>query len=165
VQEKPPDFEILVRALIEAEARVVLIGGFAMMAHGSNTDTRDVDFAFARDKQTVHALKVALDPYKPRPRDFPLDLPFLWDEQSIWVSTLLTLQTTVGKIDLLAEIEGVGSFDELDRGALVVPMFGLPVKVASLQHLVAMKLAAGRPKDLIHSEELKRLIELKRSKS
>ena len=157
MQEKPPDLESLIRALIEKGARVVLVGGYAMIAHGANTETRDVDFAFAREKQTVRAIVEALAPFRPFPREFPAGLPFVWDELSVSTSTLMTLQTTAGKIDLLGETPGVETFEELYRSADTINLYGFQVKVACMEHLIAMKRAAGRQKDLDHLQNLENL--------
>ena len=158
MQEKPPDLESLIRALAETGARVVLIGGYAMIAHGANTETRDVDFAFARDKHNIRAIVDALAPFKPVPREFPPGVPFIWDEQSVWNSSLLTLQTTLGKIDLLGETPGVNSFEDLYSDAPTIRLYGFDVRVASLDHLRLMKQAAGRDKDLNHLKIIENLV-------
>lgn len=66
----------------------------------------------------------------------------------------LTLTTDVGDIDLLAEPAGVDSFEGLWERANVMEIFGLQVRVASIEDLIAMKRAAGRPKDQQHLLEL-----------
>ncbi len=158
MQEKPPDLESLIRALAESRAKVVLIGGYAMIAHGANTETRDVDFAFGRDRHNIRAIVDALAPFKPVPREFPPGVPFIWDEQSVWNSSLLTLQTTLGKIDLLGETPGISSFEDLYADAPTIRLYGFDVRVASIDHLRAMKQAAGRDKDLDHLKMIDGLV-------
>ena len=48
---------------------------------------------------------------------------------------------------------GIHAYDELRRDALVATFEGLEVRVASIDHLIAMKRAANRPKDKLMVEE------------
>jgi hypothetical protein len=51
-------------------------------------------------------------------------------------------------------IPGDLAFEHLARGAVVTSLGGRPVRVCSREDLIAMKRAAGRPKDLIEVEVL-----------
>jgi len=150
VPEKLPDFTTVLKALRESGAQVVLIGGVAMNAHGTDTATFDIDFAFARTRQTERAIAQALGRFHPRPKGFPEGLPFVWDETTVHNMTTLTLATAEGDVDFLAEPDGAPPFTELAARALEVEVFGERVLVASIDDLIAMKRAAGRPKDLLH---------------
>ncbi len=72
----------------------------------------------------------------------------------------MTLTTDAGSLDLLGEAPGAGPFEELWNRAVVVELDGSPVRVASVDDLIAMKTAAGRPKDKDHVLELRALREL-----
>lgn len=65
--------------------------------------------------------------------------------------------TKSGAIDLLGEIVGVGSFDELKPSAVEVELFGLTCRCASLDQPLRAKRAAGRPKDFEVIAELESL--------
>jgi hypothetical protein len=67
-----------------------------------------------------------------------------------------TFITDAGSLDILGSPSGIpGGYEELDRGAdKVLLTGGLEVKVASIDDLIRMKRAAGRPKDLIEVEVL-----------
>jgi predicted nucleotidyltransferase len=157
VLDRLPDFERLLSALDAAGVRYVLIGGLAMIAQGSSYQTDDADLAFARDRANVASLSEALKPFDPRPVDFPRELPFVWDGQTLHNSSVLTLETTIGRIDLLGEPAGIDSFDGLFERSTTVDLFGHSVKVASIDDLIAMKQAAGREKDRLHILELEAL--------
>ncbi len=72
----------------------------------------------------------------------------------------ITLVTDAGSLDLLGEAPGAGPFEELWERAVVVEIDGSSVRVASVDDLIAMKTAAGRPKDKDHVLELRALREL-----
>ena len=61
---------------------------------------------------------------------------------------LLTLETTQGALDLLAAPPGAPPYAELKQRAEEVDVDGQAVAIASFDDLVAMKRAAGRPRDL-----------------
>jgi hypothetical protein len=65
-----------------------------------------------------------------------------------------TLTTDLGSLDLLATPAGTDGFDDLARTAESLELFGHGVLVASVDDLIRMKRAAGRPKDLLAVEEL-----------
>ena len=52
---------------------------------------------------------------------------------------------------------GAPGYEELHREATIVEIAGLPLRVASLDHLVRMKEAAGRPQDKIDAAEYRAL--------
>jgi hypothetical protein len=104
-------------------------------------------------------LREALLPFHPRPRGFPPELPFIWDEATLRNSSVLRLQTDLGDIDLLAEVAGVGGYEEARQGSQMVSAFDRPLAVLELRKLIRAKQAAGRPKDLSMIPELESLFE------
>lgn len=160
MQEREPDFFALLRTLEAGRVRFVLIGGLAMIALGSNHVTQDVDIVYARDPENIAALVQVLKTQHPRLRGAPEDLPFIFDVRTFRNMLNMTLTTDAGSLDLLGEAPGAGSFEELWERAVVVELDGSPVRVASIEDLIAMKTAAGRPKDKDHVLELRALREL-----
>jgi hypothetical protein len=77
----------------------------------------------------------------------------------------LTLQTRLGMFDVLAEVTGLGDFDEVARRAVLMELFGQPARVLSLEGLITAKKAAGREKDklgVMHLEAVKRRLDEQR---
>ncbi len=70
-----------------------------------------------------------------------------------------TLSTTNGAIDLLGEIVGGGTFEDLLPYSLTISLFGSEVRLLDLPWLTRVKRAAGRPKDLEVIAELEALEE------
>ncbi|MEP7352658.1 MAG: nucleotidyltransferase [Acidobacteriota bacterium] len=156
------NFEIAVQRLCDAGAEFVVIGGWAAIFHGSAHVTNDLDICYSRDAKNLSRLAGALAPYNPRPRGFPEDLPFVWDARTLSNGTVFTLITDLGIIDLLAEVSGIGTYDEVRAASLEVDAFGRCIRALNLQALIQSKKAAGRPKDLLILPELEGLLEAER---
>lgn len=150
---KAPDLRRLLAPLIKHGVDFVLIGGMAGIARGSNYPSYDLDVAYARDKANVGRLVSALKDIEVRLRGAPADLPFQLDERTIENGANFTFITPFGDFDVLADVVGIRSYDELVAKSEEKDVFGLPVRVASLDHLIAMKQAANRPKDRNMLEE------------
>jgi predicted nucleotidyltransferase len=150
---KAPDLRSLLEPLVRNEVDFVLIGGMAGIARGSNYPSYDLDVAYARDKSNVRRLVAALRKIGVRLRGAPADLPFLLDERTIENGANFTFITPFGDFDVLADVAGIRSYGELVAKSEEKEVFGLPVQVASLDHLIAMKRAANRPKDRNMLEE------------
>jgi hypothetical protein len=67
---------------------------------------------------------------------------------------MLTLTTRDGELDLLVDPPGSPSYAALRRRSDVVELAGVSVRIASLEDLIGMKRAAGRPQDEIDIESL-----------
>ena len=67
---------------------------------------------------------------------------------------MLTLATREGNLDLLVDSPGSPGYTALRRRADVIELAGTSVRIASLEDLLEMKRAAGRPQDEIDIESL-----------
>ena len=139
----------------------VVIGGYAAIAHGSAQYTNDLDICFAPDGENLEALARALLDLRSRLRGVDEDVPFVPDAAALRGVELLTLDTDAGPLDLLATPQRGPGYEALRRRALRVEVSGVVTRVASLADLIAMKRAAGRPKDLIALEELETIDRLR----
>jgi len=151
--------DVAVQTLVDAGVEFVLIGGWAAILNGSVQATVDLDICYARTPGNHRRLAAALSPFRPRPREFPAGLPFVWDAATLNNGKLFTLSTTLGPIDLLAEVSGVGAFQQVKASAKVVEAFDRSVWTLDLRGLIDSKRAAGRPKDLQALLELESLLE------
>ena len=152
------EFRQIIAALASAGLRFVIVGGVAMRLQGSAHITDDIDFAVARDPANLEALVKALAPYHPALRGAPPGLPFFWDARTLKNIMNITLRTDLGSVDLLGKLAGAASFEQLWSDAATIDLDGVPVRVASIPSLIAMKRAAGRPKDLLHLMELEQML-------
>jgi predicted nucleotidyltransferase len=147
------------RTLVDAGVEFVLIGGWSAILHGSSFMTHDLDICFSRKRENVRRLVQALAPYHPRLRDAPAAVPFVWEESTLRNGTIFTLETDLGPIDLMAEVTGLGTFEDIEPRALSVEAFDRHVQTLDLKSLIASKRAAGREKDLRVLPELESLLE------
>ena len=85
------------------------------------------------------------------------------DGQTLRRADLLTLETSLGSLDLLASPPGAPPYAELKQRAEAIEIESHEVLVASLDDLIAMKRAAGRPRDLEDIEALEAIERLQRS--
>jgi hypothetical protein len=143
----------LLRALNEAGVDYVVIGGLAGMAHGSSYPSFDLDIAYARDPQNLERLAQVLRSLDVKLTNAPADLPFQIDAKTLYNGANFTFDTPLGRFDILGSADGMSSYEELRAGARQGEIEGEPARIASIDHLIAMKRAANRPKDRLMLEE------------
>jgi len=154
--------EPVIKSLTENAVEFVIVGGVAITAHGSAYLTQDLDFCYSRSKENFKKIVSALDSFKPRPRNLPENLPFVFDERTLQNGTNFTFDTEIGDVDLLGEVAGVGTYEAVDKESEIKILFGYAVKVLSIEGLIKAKRAAGRTKDLLVLPELEALLEISR---
>lgn len=148
--------EELLRLLLEHDVRFVVIGGFAAQAHGSPSLTGDLDIVPSWDGDNLRKVADVLDSIAAVRHGVPADAPPMppLDARTLRAGSVFTLNSRFGRIDLLANPDPGFDFEMLVRNAIRVEFFGVPVLAAGLDDLIAMKRAAGRPKDRIELEIL-----------
>ena len=154
------DFRAAVTTLQNGKVEFIVIGGLAATLHGSARVTFGVDVLYRRSDKNIARLAGALAPLDPYLRGAPEGLPFRWDAQTIKAGLNFTLATTLGPIDLLGEVAGIGHYDDAVPHARALTVFGHKTRVLDLDWLIKSKRAAGRTKDLEVLAELELLQEL-----
>jgi predicted nucleotidyltransferase len=148
-----PALETLVRHGVD----FVLIGGLAAIVLGSSYSTSDLDVAYARDRPNLERLAEALRELSAKLRGAPPDLPFRLDAETLEAGLNFTFETHGGNLDVFGEPAGAPAYEELKRRSSVELIEGLEIRVASLDHLIAMKQVAGRTKDTLLASQLRTL--------
>lgn len=138
-----------VQTLVDGGVEFVIIGGWSAILHGSSYITNDLDVCFSRRKENLVRLARALVPFHPKLRDFAGRPALFWDETTLRNGAIFALSTGLGVIDLLAEVRGLGGFDEVKAHSVVMDAFDRRVRTLDLPSLIRAKRAAGRPKDLL----------------
>ena len=151
------DFATLIRLLSENEVEFIIVGGAAATAHGSARLTLDLDVVYSRSARNIERTVEALRSIQPYLRGAPPGLPFKWSIETIQKGLNFTLTTKLGALDLLGEIVGGGSYEQLLPDAIRIEVGGVECLCLGLQRLIEVKRAAGRPKDLETVAELERI--------
>ena len=153
------DFNALIRLLREGRVEFIIVGGAAATAHGSVRLTLDLDIVYDRSNENIARLVSVLKPLQPYLRGAPPGLPFDWSEETVHKGLNFTLITTLGAIDLLGEITGGGNYENLLSGTVKLEVGGVECLCLSLDRLIQVKRAAGRPKDFEAIDELEAIQE------
>lgn len=151
--------ETVIKLLSKSKVDYVIIGGVAFKTHSSGYVTYDFDFCYSRIDKNLERIVEALSPYNPRPRDFPIELPFIFDKTTLKNATNFTFQSEIGDIDMLADVDGIGNFQEVLNHSEIFHLYGFDVNILSIEGLIKAKRAAGRTKDLLVLPELEALKE------
>ena len=144
----------ILKTLLGSQVRFVLIGGLASQVHGSPSLTGDVDICFALDGDNLRRLSDALAALAAIRRGLEEGINAPIDHRALRAGDVFTLSTRFGDLDLLAHPEPSLDFESLQSRSIAAEIFGLEIRVASLEDLMDMKRAAGRPKDRIELEIL-----------
>lgn len=151
----PFDPSAVLRILVRHEVRFVLVGGLSGTYWGSPTVTLDLDICYERSRPNLAALANALRELKATLRGAPEGLPFQLDARTLELGDSFTFNTPFGPFDCLGTPSGTGGFADLARNASELTVdANTSVLVCSLDDLIRMKTAAGRPKDRVELEIL-----------
>lgn len=138
----------ILRRLVREEVEFVVIGGVAAVSYGSPLATDDVDVCAPMDRDNAIRIVRAVADLQPRWRfrpDMPVvtvDHPLLGRLKNIY------LRTSIGVLDVLGELPEVCSYEQVAASAVVRAIDDVSCRFISMDHLLAAKRAAGRPRDL-----------------
>jgi hypothetical protein len=161
MQEALDPFPLL-QFLQDRGVQHIIVGGFAVNAHGFIRATKDIDVVpdpspenlavLADALRDVDATIVGMDDL--RHEELPMDPTRAED---LLQGGNFCVITTLGRIDVMQWLDGLDTenlYAKLDPDALESDINGLKVRICSLEHLLAMKRVAGRVQDL---EDIKHL--------
>ena len=140
--------------LTQHDVRFVVIGGVAGAIHGSPSVTQDLDICYERSPDTIEHLADALRSIHAKLRGVDDDVPFSLDAAAIAAGDHFTFVTELGDLDCLGIPAGTLGYDDVVRKAVDIDLDGFVVSVASVDDLIRMKRAAGRPRDVAELEIL-----------
>lgn len=152
-------FGDILSLLAGGNVKFILIGGLAGIAQGAARATVDVDVVYSRDSGNIQRLVATLSDASPYLRGVPPGLPFRFDEPTVSSGLNFTLTTTVGDLDLIGDVPGGGTYEELLPFTEELELFDVTMRCVTLERLIQLKRASGRPKDLEALSELIALME------
>jgi predicted nucleotidyltransferase len=147
--------ELIVSTLNDHQAKYLIVGGLAVVAHGYVRFTADLDLILSMDTQNLLASVAALSSLKYRPR---APVPFeqfiepdnrlRWiKEKGLTVFSLYSPDHAVTEIDLFVDPPLI--FDQAYSKAIRMEIApGIEASFCSIEDLIDLKTKAGRPQDL-----------------
>jgi hypothetical protein len=126
----------------------VAIGCFAANAYGSRRLTLDVDVVPEPEQGNFERLAAALSELGAPASAVDSAFRDLDPRDGFDLARILKVPTAVGDLDLMNAAVGAPPYEELRERSIEVDVRGTPIRIASLDDLIAMKRAAGRPQDL-----------------
>jgi hypothetical protein len=155
------DISSLLGRLSNAHVDFVVIGGVAVIAHGYERNTKDLDICYSPDPDNLAALGQVLVDLGARLRNIDEDIPFVPDARTLRGMQILTLDTRLGGLDLLVDPDGSPGYAALKANAERISFDNREILIASIEDLVAMKRAANRPQDQTDIEALNAVLRLR----
>jgi len=142
--------------LAERGVAFVVVGGIAAAMRGSLRETTDLDVLVDRSPENLTRLAAVLTELEARVKGSPRP-PMPIDPSILMGMELITFDTIVGEVDILEVGKGEWTYERVVGGAENVEIAGEMVRLISIEDLIAMKRAAGRPKDVETADELEAL--------
>ncbi len=164
-RERPLDLGRLLATLARHDVDYVVIGGVATQVHGHRRTTMDLDLTPDPAPENLRRLSSALEELEARPSDPELaegELSSADPDRLAVAAIVPPLNTRHGQVHVLKEPKGARSFEQLRESALVVELDGVEIAIVSLDDLIRIKRAAGRPADL---DDIAALTEVERQRN
>jgi hypothetical protein len=149
------DLKTLIRSLNQQGADYLLIGGYALFAHGYHRATTDIDVLVPATRQAGTMIKQAL---MALPDQAARDIDPLWFEEG---GNIRVADAFV--VDIMLNACGE-TFDSLRRFAETIDLEGLPMRTVNLEGLLRTK-QTTRDKDVADRIVLERALQEFRERS
>lgn len=143
------DYKDILRALYDENVSFLLVGAYAMAAHGYPRATMDIDIWVMPSPQNAEAVLCAL-------RRFGAPLHDLTKEDLQKEGTIFQIGVAPRRIDIITAASGL-RFEDAHKRALSVEIEGIKIYIPSIDDLITNKKASGRTKDLADVEALESL--------
>jgi len=135
--------------LSEKKVKFLLVGAYAMAAHGYPRSTVDIDLWIMPDFENALLVLQSLE-------DFGAPIGDLSAKDLQKDGLIFQIGVAPCRIDILTSIDGLQFKDAFSRSE-VTEIEGIPIHVLSIPDLIINKRATGRTKDLADAEALEEL--------
>lgn len=142
------NFKELLQLFSEEGVRFLLVGGYALGAHGYPRAAKSMDVFVGANKDNADRVMRALNRFGIRLDDVT-EVDFSSD------GVTYRIGVAPQRIDIITGISGV-SFEDAHRRRVRVILEGTEVLVISLEDLITNMISRGRPQDLLDADTLKR---------
>ena len=143
------DYRDMLQALSDEKVKFLLVGAYALAAHGYPRATMDIDIWVMPSPENADAVLRAL-------RHFGAPLHSLTKDDLAKEGTVFQIGVAPRRIDIITAASGL-RFDEAFAHATPVEIEGITVHIPSVADLIRNKRASGRTRDLADAEALEDL--------
>lgn len=156
--------EPLIAALVDHDVVFIVVGGYAVAAHGFPRATKDIDICPDPDEENLERLAKALAALEASPiglDEFEREFDREPDLNGLRMGGNWALLTRYGRLDVMqtfsfdGAIDGAGDYHDLISGVVERDFLGHRVSFCSYEDLLRMKQAAGRAQDKVDIESLR----------
>lgn len=156
--------EPLLAVLQDGGVNFVIVGGYAVAAHGFPRATKDIDICPDPSEANLQRLAAALAELEAMPiglDEFEGEFDLKPDREGLKMGGNWTLMTKHGRLDVMQTfsfdggMDGEGGYEDLVAHAVERTFLGHQVRFCSYNDLLRMKRAAGRAQDNVDIESLK----------
>jgi hypothetical protein len=148
-----PDFVDFIAALLQAQARFLVVGAHALAVHGVPRATGDIDIWIDRTSANVDRVWAALLAF-----GVPVDTLRISVDDLQRPNTVIQIGLPPRRIDILTDVSGL-AFDEAWTGRMMHTMQTLNIPFLGRAAFLQNKRASGRLKDLADIEALGEAVE------
>lgn len=152
--ERPLDIQELFRVLNEHGVDYLVIGGVAAQVHGRRRTPMKLEVMPSPGPDNFERLAAALVALDAHPIELGPSAPTPTAEQLRVAPVVPPLRTRHGELHVLNEVPGATAYAGMRTRALDVDLDGIVIQIISVDDLIRMKQAAGRPSDLEDIEAL-----------
>lgn len=145
------NFRDMLNALNDAGAEYLIVGAYAMAAHGCPRATGDIDIWVRPERDNATAVWSALKAFGAPRSQISLD-------DFTTPNVVYQIGVAPHRIDFLTSIDGV-DFGLAWDNRITINVDGISVYVLGVKELLKNKVATGRTKDLLDVEILNKLLE------
>lgn len=143
------DYRDMLHALSVENVKFILIGAYALAAHGYPRATMDIDIWVMPSPDNSDAVFRAL-------RRFGAPVNSITKEDFQIDGTIFQIGVAPRRIDIITAASGL-TFEETYRNSIPINIDGVEVHIPSIEDLILNKKASGRTKDLADVEALESL--------
>lgn len=142
------DYKDMLQVLLDNGVKFLLVGAYAMGAHGYPRSTGDIDIWVEPSPDNSRRVYLALAQF---------GAPLGEVDEATFVKPDVVFQIGVAprRIDIMSSVSGV-EFDEAYQHRQTVELEGMPIPILSYDDLVRNKRATGRDKDRLDADRLEK---------
>ena len=142
------DYKEMLQNLLDQKVEFLVVGAYALAAHGYPRATGDMDIWIKPDEKNSKKVYKAL-------ARFGAPINEIREDEFSQPGLIFQIGVVPRRIDIITKIDAV-EFDEADSDKIFVDIDDLKIPVLSIDKLIKNKMATGREKDLLDAKLLKK---------